>query len=288
MALIVGIYERLVEAITKFNLDFLKLCFSGKWRAAFTHIDGAFLIPLGLGIVSGYALFASAMHTLLEERPVEAFSVFFGIIAASSVLVALEVKRWPVGTLLLLLLGAAGAYFLTGPFSGRSILPVSEEQLESSWYYFASGAIAICAMILPGVSGSYLLVLLDKYQWTTGTVKSLLKGEAASGDLVKLAILAVGCATGILLFARVLKWVLKRYHQATFAFMAGFMIGSLRRLWPFKSAPEVGSDELMPGANRLPGGLDEALLPFGLMASAALATLILDYLARRVSWKEST
>ncbi|TWT38766.1 DUF368 domain-containing protein [Blastopirellula retiformator] len=270
VALVLGIYRRLVAAISHFDAQSVKLLFARKWRELARRTDLFFLIALGGGILFGLGTFILLIHELIEpESPARpyTYAVFFGAIVASSWLVMKLIdpptKRsqaicWALG-----LLGAAIAFALTGP----QVFPDVHEA-PPLWFTFVCGMIAICAMILPGISGSYLLLILGMYHFLSGIPKALLKGEAVSADVVQFAVFAVGCVIGILSFSKVLRWLLHCYEPQTMALMCGFMIGALRALWPWRDeAAFLG----LPSIGGLLGCVALAIL-------AAVAVCGADYL----------
>ena len=276
VALILGIYPRLVAALSAFDLSFLKLVSQKKWREALAHIDFWFLLSLGLGIGLGILCLASLMHILLTEYVQFTLAAFFGLILASSFVVARLVKAWGVWAILSLSFGACFAFWLVGqlPSSG----------LEATWYYFVCGAVAICAMILPGISGAFILLLMGKYAEITGILRALLHGEFSSQSLVQIIVFILGCGIGLLSFSKVLKVLLVRWETVTLAALCGFMVGSLRKIWPFKVdlTPEVEKFKLKQFGNVWPsewGG--ETWLTLAAIVFAASAVLILDASSRR-------
>ena len=234
VALIVGIYERLVTAISHCDGTFVGHLTHRRWRAAAAHIDLRFLVFLGLGIGCGAVALGAVMHTLLEDYRQFTLAAFFGLIGASCWLVAKLVGQWRVGEVIAAIAGAAFALWL-----------VQQEALnhppDALWYVFLCGVIAICAMILPGISGSFILVILGKYHDVTGIIKSALHLDVTSRDVVTVIVFALGCAVGLIGFAKFLKWLLHRHHAVTMATLCGFMAGSLLKIWPFQRdlTPEI-------------------------------------------------
>jgi len=234
VALIVGIYERLVTAISHCDGTLVGHLTHRRWRAAAGHIDLRFLVFLGLGIGCGAVALGVVMHTLLEDYRQFTLAAFFGLIGASCWLVARLVGRWRGCEVIAAIAGAASALWL-----------VQQEALnhppDALWYVFLCGVIAICAMILPGISGSFILVILGKYHDITGIIKSALQLEVTSRDVATVIVFALGCAVGLISFARFLKWLLSRHHAVTMATLCGFMAGSLLKIWPFQRdlTPEI-------------------------------------------------
>lgn len=230
VALILGIYQRLITAISHVDIRLFKLLASRKWGEAAAHLDLRFVIPLGIGILTGVISLASLMHYLLDHHLQLTMSLFFGLILASSFLVAQMVKRWNVSNIVGFLISLMGIYWLVGEHSVRPP--------EGNLYVFLCGMVAICAMILPGISGALILVLLGKYHDITGLLKSipkqLLQGSIDWSELLTVLVFVTGCAVGLILFSKLLRWLLHNYHALIMAMLCGLMVGSLRRIWPFK------------------------------------------------------
>ncbi len=227
IAFITGIYERLLRAIgailgTKVAGTFRREGFRPAWREA----DGAFLLQLGGGMVIGLGIAIKLITYLLEHYPTVVWGFFFGLIVSSAIYVGRQIRGWGPGVVSFLIGGAVVAYLLTtiNPLGG-STSPV---------LVFFSGMIAISALILPGVSGSFILVLLGMYTVVFGAVRGVTTGE--DGALLIVACFAVGCLVGLALFAKLLTWTFKTYPNRTFALLTGFMIGSLNKLWPWRNA----------------------------------------------------
>ncbi|MBX2845557.1 MAG: DUF368 domain-containing protein [Saprospiraceae bacterium] len=226
IALITGIYEELINSIKNIQPNLIttwrKEGFSAFWKA----INGPFLVSLFLGI--GISLFSLAklITYLLSNFPILVWAFFFGLILASAIYVGKQVKKWNVVSWLLLLLGAAVAYWITtiSPAQGNNNIA----------YLFMSGAIAICAMILPGISGSLIALLLGVYVPVVKAVESL--------DIKGILPFAFGAVVGLLLFSHVLSWLFKRYYSPTLALLTGFMIGALNKVWPWKETVKTYID----------------------------------------------
>lgn len=228
IAFITGIYEELIGSIRSFDLTalrkLLRLDLRGFWR----HVNGNFLVSVLLGIGISIFSLAKLMKYLLETHPIFVWSFFFGLIIASSWLVAREVKRWSVGTVIALVVGAAAAYLIT------VLNPVQTLTNPSWWFIILSGAIAICAMILPGISGAFILLLMGMYSFIIGAVSSF--------QWSVLLLFAVGAVAGIISFSHLLSWLLARFHGLTVALLTGFMVGSLNKIWPWKQTLETYTD----------------------------------------------
>ncbi|MEH6583754.1 MAG: DUF368 domain-containing protein [Halioglobus sp.] len=238
IAFITGIYARLLNSLRAFDLSCLKLLFKGDLKAIWGHVDGTFLLSLVLGIATSILTLARLISWLLETHPVPLWAFFFGLILASALVLLRQVERWSVARILSLIAGIAVAVAIAlSPVSGvEATLPM----------IFLSGFLAICAMILPGISGSFILVLLGMY----GTVLTALK----SFDLLFIVIFACGAAAGLMCFSRFLHWLLSRFHEATMALLTGFLFGSLTVVWPWKHVLEwvVGSHGQLKPAQQVP------------------------------------
>lgn len=252
VALILGVYERLLGALSKVDSRFVRQVLSGRFAEAWHHIDGTFLTCLAVGVLVGAKGLAGLMTYLLTEQPIYTNAVFFGLILASGVLVARMARpSGPGGVASCVVLGLVAAGFAVWLMSQGRLAP-----LVGLPYTFFCGAIAICAMILPGISGAYLLLILGKYQ-AISEILHRLPGLTA-GELATLGVFAVGCLAGLLTFSRLLKWLLERYWTPTMAVLSGFMIGSLYRIWPFQvdTTPEVEEFKLKMFEPAFPANLD--------------------------------
>jgi putative membrane protein len=267
MALILGIYEELIQAIRSFNLRFLRLFVMLRIKEAISSLAWPFLLPVAVGVLAATLSLAQLLSWLLFTYPIMVWSFFFGLILSSVFSVGRVVKAWRISTFIAIGLGGVGAYFLFG------MIPVATP--EASWFLFLCGFLAICAMILPGISGAYILVLLGKYHFTLEAVNNR--------DIGTLFILTLGAAVGLLSFVRVLSWLLKRYHDLTMAVLIGLMLGSLRRIWPWKESVTTFIDSTgkeVPGLqiNVIPPQLNsDIVLAFLFAALGFLVVLGLHY-----------
>lgn len=275
MALILGVYERLVTAISHFDLTLIKLLRERKWAEAIRHVDLLFLVLLGSGIFSGIVLLASLMHWLLENELQHTFAAFFGMILASSYLVWRLIGRGGVDVILLALTGTAAAYWLVG-------LPFLKNPPIGPLYIFACGVISICAMILPGISGSFILLLLGAYSVITGILRDCIHGKITH-DAWLLLCFALGAGIGLLGFSKILKWLFSRYEAATMAVLCGFMLGSLRKIWPYKVVvnPEEEKFARRIFENVAPDfSNSNDWLSLGILIAAAGLVVLLEWLAQ--------
>lgn len=218
IALIAGIYQELLNSINSFSLENLKLLGRFEVKAFFKAVNGSFLLSLLLGILTSVFALSSVITYLMANHPIPLWSFFTGLILVSAFLILRDIKRWHLGVVLAVLIGAAIAWWVTN-------LPPTTTP-NAMWFTFVSGSIAICAMILPGISGSFILLILGQYEPILEAVKDR--------NIMKLAVFALGCAVGILSFSRVVSWLLRKYHSVTIGLLSGFMLGSVNELWPWK------------------------------------------------------
>lgn len=226
IAFITGIYSELLGSIKSFDGEALRLLFTGKFRRLWHKVNGAFLFSLLLGIAISVFSLARVMKWLLENEPIATWSFFFGLIVASALLVSRQVGRWRAASVAALVTGVAVGYVIT------ALSPTSTP--DTWWFVMLSGAIAVCAMILPGISGSFILLLLGKYYFVMTALSEM--------NVVVLVLFAVGAAAGIISFSHALSWLLKHYHDVVVALLMGFMLGSLNKVWPWKRVLETYTD----------------------------------------------
>lgn len=243
IAFIMGIYDQFVGSIASINAEAVKLLFSGKFKAFWKHINGNFLLALILGIGASIVCLAGLMQMLLSDYPIQTWAFFFGLIVASSIFILKGIKGWRVRD---------GFFILLGIVLGVTICTLSPTQTpDARWFIFLSGALAICAMILPGISGSFILLILGKYQYIMATITSCIGNVGALwgaegadkvlfwNSAVTLAIFLVGAVVGILSFSKFLHWLLARWHKETLIVLAGFIIGSLVKVWPWSNTEAI-------------------------------------------------
>jgi len=272
MALILNIYQRLVSAISHFDFHLLALLKQRRWREAARYCDFRFLLFLGMGVMFGIGGLASLMHFLLREHRQPTSAVFFGLIAASSLIVARMITRWTPQQGILVLVGALLAYWIVG-------LPLLTNPPDGVWYLFVAGLIAISAMILPGISGAFILLILGKYTDITGMIKQFLQFDWNVDLFLSLIVFSLGCLCGLIGFSKFLKWLLERHEVQMLAVLCGLMIGSLRKIWPFKVdlTPDEHEFKLKRFENIWPAEwTGEVLLACGLAGVAFIAVLVLD------------
>ena len=289
VALVLGIYTRLVTAISHVDGQLAKQLAARRWREAARHADLAFLLALGLGIGGGILGMGVLIHELLANdfaRPLT-FAAFFGMIGASAYLVVRLVdchsERQLAVCLLLALLAAGFAWWLT-------TLELSVNENPGRGYLFLCGMIAICAMILPGISGAHLLLILGAYTFVTGTLRGFVHGEFGLDALTSIGVFACGCLVGILAFSKVLRWLLANYHALTMAALCGFMIGALRRVWPFQSLEHIdlGENQREYFSPYWPEAWGtRELLAMAVVFAAFGLVLLVDWMARNRALKQA-
>lgn len=284
VALIVGVYERLVTAISRFDLRFVDYLRRRELSAAMKHVDLPFLITLGSGILAGIVSLGSTMESLLlgtTSRPLT-LAAFLGMIVASSVLVARWVEARTTADKICFfvigLLSALLAFWITGLKQTSADVTLG--------YVFVCGVIGICAMILPGLSGAYLLLVLGLYSHLTSILHRLAHGEIVRDDLTTVVVFGSGCAVGLVSFSKVLKWLLLNHRRPTMAVLCGLMVGAIRKVWPFQR-------DLVPDAQTLEEKIYEPMMPaaitdlvwlcMGVALLAAVLVFAIDHIARRQS-----
>ena len=261
MALITGIYERLVAALASIKLSLLDELRKGEFRTVWQQIDGNFLLALGVGILVSLFTVLSFIHNLLETSPQLLWSFFLGLIAASLVFL-MRHQVWHRWDILLMIAGtaiAAGIALSSGV--GLTVSPVT---------LVLGGALAISAMLLPGISGSFILLLLGLYPAVVEAVHAR--------DLPIIAWVALGCLIGILAFSRVLNWLLKHWHDRVMGFMLGFILGALIKVWPWQAGEQWW----------LPGGYEQYTGEPALVAGCLAAMLLGALTVIGLTWKSST
>jgi putative membrane protein len=270
IALITGIYDELLSSISAIHPRMILQVFKGEWRTIWHAINGNFLVVLALGIGTSILGLSNLLHHLLEQHSTLLYCFFFGLVSASIPFVGREIKIRNARTAFAFAAGTVIAF-------GISSLPISQTE-PSALYLFGAGAVAACAMILPGISGSFILLLLGAYATVIGAVKSL--------DFARIAIIGGGVITGLLLFSKLLKWTLQRHYNVLLALLTGFLFGSLRAIWPWKENVELlytHSDgrETWSEALAWPIGLSGASL--GLALVCALSGIVLVALMNQFS-----
>lgn len=237
IAFITGIYEELLETISNLNFGLIKTWRKEGFKAMWKKGNFSFLAALFTGIIISIASLAVFIEFLMENYPIQLWSFFFGLIIASVWLVGKTVKKWDIVTIISLIVGTAAAYFITiiSPTEGSANL----------LYVFICGSIAVCAMILPGISGSFILLLLGAYATVLGAVSNTLSAlkdsnsEILFDNLTLIVVFVLGCLAGLISFSKLLNWLFKKAHDVTVAILTGFLIGSLNKIWPWKETLET-------------------------------------------------
>ena len=271
IAFISGIYEELIETINNVNFEAIKKLKNNGIKSFWTHINGNFLIALLTGIAISIMSLAKVITHLLETHSQLLWGFFFGLIVASVYIVGKQVNKWVINNIISLIIGSSIAFYIT-------ILNPMQNP-DALWFVFLSGSIAICAMILPGISGSFILLLLGSYEFILVAIKDF--------KLDVITIFGVGCITGLLAFSKLLNWLFKKYHDITIALLTGFLIGSLNKIWPWKETIQTrinSHGEIVPfiQSNVLPSNFegDSNIIEVILLS---LIGLVLIYLLERFS-----
>ena len=237
IAFISGIYQELIDSINNVNLSVLKTLKKEGLKAAWQQVNGSFLLALLTGIGISILTFSKVITHLLETQPILVWSFFFGLIIASIALIWKETSNWKMVDILALIIGIALSYYIT------IARPVSSP--DSYWYLFLSGFIAIIAMILPGISGAFILLLMGSYETVIGTINQFRDGlvnlntEVLGQAILKLSVFAIGAIIGLKSFSKVLHWMFEKHKNTTLALLIGFMAGSLNKVWPWKQVLET-------------------------------------------------
>ena len=243
IAFIMGIYDEFVGSIASINAEAVRLLFKGRIRDFWKHINGNFLLSLVAGIGISVVALAGLMQMFLSNHPIQTWAFFFGLIVASSIFIIRGISGWKV---------REGAFLAFGVILGVVICTLSPTKTpDALWFIFLSGAIAICAMILPGISGSFILLILGKYQFIMESITTCVGNigalwGAAGADAGAfwsaagvMAVFMVGAVTGILAFSKFLHWLLARWNKETLLVLAGFIIGSLVKVWPWSNMEAI-------------------------------------------------
>ncbi len=249
IAFITGIYEDLLEAISSINKEFFAKVLRFQIKSALCGIRLRFLIPLFVGILTAMFSLARLMHYMMNEHTIHTWSLFFGLIGASIIVLGRQLHTFrSLKMISAIILGAVIAYIVV------SLIPVDTP--ETWWFIILCGVISITAMILPGISGSFLLLILGKYAYITGAVKN----PFAPGALEIMLLFVCGAVTGLLGFSKILNWCFKHYHNVTMALLTGFLVGSMKKVWPWKEVTDSivirGEVRVLQEANILPAEID--------------------------------
>ena len=266
IAFIMGIYDEFVGSLASINMEAVKLLFSGKFKAFWKHINGSFLLSLVIGIGISVVALAGIMQYLLANKPIQTWAFFFGLIVASSIFIIRGISGWKLREILFLIFGV---------ILGVTICTLSPTQTpDGLWFIFLSGAIAICAMILPGISGSFILLILGKYQYIMGVISDLVSGVNIGQNILIIGVFGIGAVIGILSFSKLLHWLLARWEKETMIVLAGFIIGSLVKVWPW-SNPEALAQADAAGSMLYGSAILFALIGFSLVTGIEIAGKII-------------
>ena len=231
IAFMMGIYDKLLASISSINTEAFRLVFKGDFKGFWKHINGSFLLSLIIGIGISILSLAKIMTYLLAHHPIQTWAFFFGLIVASSIFILRDIKDWDLKSGLMLVAGIA---------LGIVICTLSPTQTpDALWFIFLCGAIAICAMILPGISGSFILLILGKYEFVMNCINELTSGINVGHNVLTLCVFAIGAIIGILSFSKFLHWLMGKWNKETLLVLAGFIIGSLVKVWPWSNIEAI-------------------------------------------------
>lgn len=271
MALILGIYERLLKAIRSFDKDWISDVLHFRISAALARNDLLFLLPLGFGIIAAILFFTRVvpLPTLILTHPEMVYGLFFGLIVASVVILMGEVDRYGLKELFTTALGVAFGFTIV------NLVPVDTP--TAAWFIFLCGFIAISAMLLPGISGSFILLILGKYAYIINALGTF--------DVAVIIAFCAGALSGLVVFSRAIVWLLDRYHQATLLVIKGILIGSLWIIWPFQDRVYEtirGKEKLVSSSPVFPDAFDGTVITsLLLLATGFAAVMIIHRLANR-------
>ncbi len=238
VAFVSGIYPKLLETIKHLTGSFWQLIWRCQWRLAYQSISWGFLLPLGVGILAAILSMASVIKFCLQNYPEQIWGWFFGLVLGSGWLMVKKIRVWNWLNVLVIILTTAATFWLVNT-------PILNTP-NTTWSVFLSGMLAVCAMILPGISGSYVLLLLGQYESIITAV--------VERDILTLSVFVLGILLGISLFVRLLSWWLERYFTLTVSVLAGIVFGSLGKIWPWKEVLPAAEDSklLLLSSNVLP------------------------------------
>lgn len=281
IAFITGIYEELLHSLKSIDLKAFTLLSKFQFEAFWKKINGNFLSVVLAGIATSVISLAKILSYLLEHYPIMVWSFFFGLILISSPLILRTIKKWRIAVVVSFIVGAVIAYAIT-------ILSPTQTP-EALWFIFFAGCIAICAMILPGISGAFILLLLGKYEFI---IRSLI-----DVNIGVIAVFLIGCVVGLISFSHLLTWILDHYHDITIALLAGFMVGSLNKVWPWKEVLSFRIDSngqqvaatdrsILPGDYLTITGHDpQVFQAIMMMALGVFIVVVIEKIAERLKTK---
>lgn len=289
IAFIAGIYQELLSSINKVDFSFFTTWKKNGFSTAWQQINGSFLMSLLIGIGISILSLSKLITHLLKTHPLLVWAFFFGLVVASIVFVGKQISKWQSSSILFLIIGAVIAYFIT--------IAEPTESPDGYFYIFLSGVLGIIAMILPGVSGAFILLLMGSYETVIGTINDFrngllsLNGELLWPAVTKLITFCLGALVGLKLFSKILTWMFDKHRNSTLALLTGFMIGSLNKIWPWKEiiSTRINSHgEMVPFVERsiLPNAFDGDPQYIGvvtLMLFGFLVIFILEKAATKLS-----
>lgn len=275
VALVTGIYNELIATISSVNKDLIRSILKFDIRAVVIQLNLKFLIPLMVGIFSAILGMARIIHFCMQEYPHYTWSLFFGLIGASVILVGKMVENFFSTKNII--------SFVTGTIIGLVIVSAIPVQTSNAYpFIFLAGSIAICAMILPGISGSFILLILGKYAFVTSALKNPFLGE----NLLVIIVFAIGCLFGLIAFSKLLNFLLKNYYNIMLSLLMGFMLGSMKKIWPWKETIESvtirGKEHTLSEALIFPSDFNlQVVTAFGIMLSSFIFVCLIDYYSHK-------
>jgi putative membrane protein len=273
IALITGIYQDLIAALKSFDLNAMGKIITFDIKGALAEVHIRFLLALFSGIIAAILSLARLMNYLIHNQPIPTWSLFFGLIAGSIIVVCKQVPNWRGKPGLCFGCGIAAATFIV------NLIPITTP--EELWFIFLCGIVAICAMILPGISGAFILLILGKYEFITGTLKNPFLPQ----NIIIILVFCLGCVIGLAGFSRVLNYLLEKFHNLTLAFLAGLITGSLQKIWPWKEVIDTqmirGKLHVIWGHPIIPAAIDqEVFIAAGMAVLGFLAVLFIERLSK--------
>lgn len=275
MAFILGIYNEFLASLRDIlSPNSVKMALKFQIKKMFNQLPWPFLAALVLGILTAILTLSTPLKWMLENKLVLILAFFFGLVTGSVITVLNKVEKWSIDRYIALIIGGVAGFLIVG-------LPMLNNPPKSILYLLLCGAIAICAMVLPGISGSFILLLMGKYETVLRMVHELKSQINVLQNFFGLAIFMVGVVLGLACFVRFLSWLLKKYHDLTVAILIGFMIGSLRKVWPWKVDNNIANSNILPTEINSEFIIAIALSIFGLAFM-----LIMEYVVNKLNAKE--
>lgn len=276
IALITGIFERLINSIKSFNLTALKLFFTGKWKAFAQHVDLKFLVAVFLGIAAAILSVAKLFKFLFENYPVYIWAFFFGLIIASIYYVGRTVNKWNLGSILFFAIGTGIALLIA--------FGTPAQENHNFLYLILCGVVGTCSMILPGLSGSYVLLLMGNYEYVMIDAVNMLTTSPWEGIKILIPVV-IGAVIGLLAFAHLLSWIFKNFHDQTVALLTGFILGSTPIIWPWKhavtNALKDGTEKVVGYQWQWPAINTEFFIALAIMLLGAAIIIVTEQLASK-------